>query len=144
MNPMRPTSRLNVLVLTALLALCSGCARTLRIHVNSTAETNKGQILYMMVRATDDEALIAEDYATAAGRVFTPSTEPGEQKVQAILPGKPVNLSMPQPAKKRLALYFFFAQPGKHWMTPIDPPIPTEIFVDLGTHGIKEVQVRRQ
>jgi hypothetical protein len=144
MNPMRPSSRLNVLVLAVLPVLCAGCAQTLKIHVNSTAETNKGQILYMMVRATDDEALIAEDYATAASRVFTPSAEPLEQKVQAILPGKSINLSMPRPAKQRLALYFFFAQPGKHWMTPIDPPIPAEIFVDLGNHEIKGVQVRRQ
>jgi hypothetical protein len=138
---MHSRSRSPLLLLA--LALCAGCASTVRIQVNAPAETNKGQVLYMMVRATEDETLIAEDYETAASRVFTTPQDPSVQKVQAILPGRTINLSVPRPTKERLALYFFFTQPGKHWKVPFDPPVPSEVTVDLGTHEIKGVQVRR-
>jgi hypothetical protein len=144
MTPSRAPSLLSVLVLATALALCAGCAQTVRIQVHAPPETNKGEILYMMVRATEDEALIAEDYETAAGRVFVSPQDPSVQKVMAILPGKAINISVPRPAKERLALYFFFTQPGKHWKVPFDQPLPAEVSVELGTNEIKGVQVRRQ
>jgi len=139
-------------VLAAVLALGSGCANTLRIHVESTKETNKGQILYMMVRSTDgDVSGLNEGYEQAASRVFATAaavaadpSDKSDKKVQAILPGKPITFSMPRPEQKQLALYFFFSEPGAHWMTPIDPPMPSEIYVTLGTHSIKEVSVHRR
>lgn len=144
MNPMRFPSTLSVPALAAALALCAGCAQTVRIQVRSAPETNKGQILYMMVRATEDEALIAEDYEAAAGRVFASPQDPSVRKVMAILPGSAINISVPRPEKERLALYFFFTQPGKHWKVPFDQPLPSEVSVELGAHEIKGVQVRRQ
>ncbi|XXF80713.1 hypothetical protein P2318_13445 [Myxococcaceae bacterium GXIMD 01537] len=144
MNAPRLPSRSALPALAAALLLCAGCASSVRIQVNAPQETNKGQILYMMVRATEDEALIAEDYETAATRVFASPQDPSVQKVQAILPGRSVNLSLPRPEKERLALYFFYTQPGKHWKVPFDQPLPAEVVVDLGTHEIKSVQVRRR
>jgi hypothetical protein len=135
---------LPVLALATALVLCAGCAQTVRIQVNAPKETNKGEILYMMVRATEDEALIAEDYETAASRVFASPQDPSVRKVMAILPGKAINISVPRPEKERLALYFFFTQPGKHWKVPFEQPLPAEVSVELGTHEIKGVQVRRQ
>jgi hypothetical protein len=140
---MRPPSPLLVPAALAALVLSGGCAQTLRIQVRAAPETNKGEILYMMVRATEDEALIAEDYETAASRVFASPQDPSVRKVMAIPPGGAIHLSVPQPDKERLALYFFFTQPGKHWKVPFDQPLPSEISVELDVHEIKGVQVRR-
>jgi len=138
-----PLRRLPAAALVTTLALCTGCASTLRIQVQSSDKTNEGQILYMMVRATTDEKLIAEDYDKASERVFSTGDE-SVKKVQAIVPGKPVTFSIPRPEQEKLALYFFFTQPGTNWKLPIDPPAPVEIFVELGNHEIQGVQVRRE
>jgi hypothetical protein len=134
---------LSATALATALTLSTGCASTLRIQVQSSEKTNKGQVLYMMVRSTTDEKLIAEDYDTASERVFSTGDE-SVKKVQAIVPGKSVTLTLPRPTQEKLALYFFFTEPGTNWKLPIDPPAPAEIFVDLGDHEIRGVQVRRE
>lgn len=144
MNPTRSSSPLSVVVLLAALALGPGCVRTVRIQVSSSQDTNSGQILYMMVRATNDQALIEEDYTTAADRMFNSAQDESVQSVQAILPGTPVFLSVPRPAQERLALYFFFTDPGPNWKVPLDPPLPAEVQVELGSKDIAAVKVRRQ
>jgi hypothetical protein len=144
MKPMRARHPLRLLAFAGALLLGPGCVNTVRIQVRSSAQTNDGEVFYMMVRATDDEALIAEDYATAANQVFTVAKEVALQKVQAIIPGKPLFLSVPRPTQQRLALYFFFTEPGRHWKVPLDAPIPVEVQVELGTHEVTAVEVRRQ
>ena len=146
MTPTRPP-RPCLLVLAPLLVLSAGCATTLRIHVDSTPQTNNGQILYMMARALDEgETLFNGDYEDASRQVFLAAKkEPEDKKVQAILPGTPVVVSMPRPAaQKQLVLYFFFSNPGKYWMTPIDQVSPTEVYVKLGARNIQELTVQRQ
>lgn len=133
------------LFLAALLALGPGCVSTVRIQVRSSKETNNGQVLYMLVRAKPADSLIAEDYAAAASQMFTPSKDESLREVRMIIPDPdtPVFLSVPRPENGGLVLYFFFTQPKGHWKLPVDPPMPVEITVDLGTHGVKEWGIRR-
>ena len=124
--------------------LLSGCATTVRIEVQSSDKTNGGRPLYMMVRTVDSRALLSEDYAAASALVFTHPPDKSVQKVQTVLPGKPLVLNLPRPEETELALYFFFTQPGDKWRVPLNQPLPSDVMVELGGSNVKRVMVRKK
>ena len=126
------------------LGLLSGCATSLRLEVQSSEKTNGGRPLYMMVRAVDSRALLTEDYASASALVFTHPPDKSVQKVQTVLPGKPLVLNLPRPEETELALYFFFTQPGDKWRVPLNQPLPSDVVVELGGSNVKRVMVRKK
>jgi len=133
------------LLALAVLALASaGCATTVRIEVQSNEKTNGGRPLYMMVRTVDSRALLSEDYAQASALVFTHPPDKSVQKVQTLLPGKPVTLNVARPEESELALYFFFTQPGDKWRVPLNQPLPSDVVVELGGSNVKRVMVRKK
>jgi hypothetical protein len=146
MTPMPSRPPLSLVLLAAALALGPACAQTVRIKVHSTPETNAGEVFYMMVRATDDDfAFNTEDYASAASRVHAAAAkDESVQKVQAVVPGKPLSFSVPRTAREKIALYFFFTRPGPYWKWAVGPPIPAEIRVELDTQDIKAVKTGQQ
>jgi ABC-type Fe3+-hydroxamate transport system substrate-binding protein len=133
-----------LLPLAALALAAAGCATTVRIEVQSNEKTNGGRPLYMMVRTVDSRALLSEDYAQASALVFTHPPDKSVQKVQTLLPGKPVTLNVPRPEESELALYFFFTQPGDKWRVPLNQPIPSDVVVELGGSNVKRVMVRKK
>lgn len=135
---------LQLLLPAAALTLATGCATTLHVRVDTSADTNQGRPIYMLIRSVDGQALVSEDYDEAAARVFALPADPTVKKVQAILPGQTVNLSMPRPEEGALALYFFFTNPGSKWRVPLEAPLPTEVIVELGENNIRRVRVRRK
>lgn len=126
------------------LLLLGGCATSVRIEVQSSEKTNGGRPLYMMVRMVDSRALLSEDYASASALVFTHPPDKSVQKVQTVLPGKPVVLNLPRPEESELALYFFFTQPGDKWRVPLSQPLPSDVMVELGGSNVKRVMVRKK
>ena len=126
------------------LLLLGGCATSVRIEVQSSEKTNGGRPLYMMVRTVDSRALLSEDYASASALVFTHPPDKSVQKVQTVLPGKPVVLNLPRPEESELALYFFFTQPGDKWRVPLSQPLPSDVMVELGGSNVKRVMVRKK
>jgi hypothetical protein len=126
------------------LLVLGGCATSVRLEVQSSEKTNGGRPLYMMVRTVDSRALLSEDYASASALVFTYPPDKSVQKVQTVLPGKPLVLNLPRPEEAELAVYFFFTQPGDKWRVPLNQPIPSDVMVELGASNVKRVMVRKK
>ena len=124
--------------------LGSGCATTLRVEVRTTKETNEGRPLYMLVRRAEGASLVAETYETAAARVFSHPADDTVERVQPIMPGETVRLSVPRPSEGDLAVYFFFTRPGSRWRFPLSQPIPSDMIIELGEHEVERVQVRKR
>ncbi len=59
-----------------LLAVSTGCTRKPSIRVTTTADTNLGKPMHMMIRMADEQTAISEPYATVADRVFLVEPDP--------------------------------------------------------------------
>lgn len=135
-------SRLWALPLVASLAGI-GCSSTSTVYVRSTAQTNDGNTLYMMVR-TADRVTAAEGYQEAAAKLFSDPPDPTVLSSQPIFPGNTATLKLDEADKKDIVIYFFFTEPGANWRVPLRKPLPSEVFIDLGRQQIERVQVRRR
>lgn len=120
-----------------------GCASTSRLYVKSTAQTNEGNTLYMMVRAADQVAS-PQNYQEMAAKLFT--QEPDERVIstQPIFPGNTATVTIAEADKQDIIVYFFFSDPGKNWLLPLRRPLPAEVYIELGQRQIERVQVRRK
>ena len=127
-----------------LFTLGVGCTRQHTIQITTTADTNLGKPLHMMVRVADEQTAISEPYATVASRVFLVEPDPTVVEVAVIIPGaKDVPIEFSPEDDKDIVIYFFFTNPeGQRWFVPIKAPIPEEIRVELGEHSIRRVTVR--
>jgi len=132
--------RLGAMLLSA--ALGTGCASASHIHVRSTALTNDGNTLYLMVRSTD-RATASENYQDAAARLFAEPPDPSVVMSQPIIPGNATSVTLEE-SSKDVVLYFFFTEPGASWRLPLPKPLPSEVYIDLGQHQIERVQARRR
>jgi hypothetical protein len=139
-----PLGRSAVVAIAAAASLwLFGCASTSQITVRSTAQTNDGNTLYMMVR-NGDKATAAETYQEVAAKLFA---EPPDESVilsQPIFPGNTATLSLDDADKRDVVIYFFFTQNGENWRVALRKPLPAEVFIDLGLHQIGHVSVRRR
>lgn len=128
----------------ALLSCAVGCTRQPSILVTTTADTNKGKPMHMMIRLADEQTAISEPYATVADRVYLVEPDPSVVEVAVVIPGtKDIPISFSLEEEKDIVVYFFFTNPeGQRWFVPIKAPIPEEIYIELGDNSIRRVTVR--
>ena len=145
MGPMVDLARASLLLAPALALGLSlfGCASSTHIYVRSTAQTNDGNTLYIMVRSPE-RVTAAENYQDVAARLFADPPDPSVVSSQPIFPGNTVTLTIDDADKKDVVIYFFFTDPGSNWRLPLRKPLPTEVYIDLGHQQIERVQVRRR
>ena len=135
---------LSMFMACAALAVAStGCATTTKITIHSSAKTNDGASMYMMVRSWDGKPTFGERYQEVAAKAFV---EPNDLTVLAtkpILPGdEKTTLTINVDSVKEMILYFFFTDPGAGWQVPVRRPLPAEIDIDLGRHEVENVRTR--
>lgn len=133
---------LRLLMMGATAATAVGCASTSRVYVRSTAQTNDGNTLYMMVRTTD-RAVASENYQDVSAKLFAEPPDPSVVASQPIFPGNAASITLEE-SKKDVVIYFFFTDYGPNWRLPLPKPLPAEVFIDLGPRQIERVQVRRR
>lgn len=133
------TLRRGLLLLFAALLL-GGCARTLRIEVYSTPESNGRRPLYMMVRQVDDRPAGEGDYGVLAELLFSRPRDPSVLATRLVRPGEsPLVLSLEPPDDAKLELCFFFTDyhPEQRWFVAV-PEAASEIQVQLGSTQVVE------
>ena len=125
------------------LLFASGCATSTRVYVKSTDQTNDGNTLYMMVRATDGRGVATESYQDAAVKLFSDPPDTSVITNQPIFPGNTTTVTIPE-TDKDVAVYFFFTNPTGTWRVPLRQPLPAEVYVELGQHQIERIQIRKR
>lgn len=118
-----------------LLPWLSGCGTFLLLQVRPAPSTNQGRPLYMLVRAVQRQAYLAESYQDATAKVMTP--DKSVLRVVALHPGSSRRLLIGVPAKSPVGLYFLFAKPARSWRLYLDAPVPPLVTVDLEDLRIK-------
>lgn len=121
-----------------------GCATTTKVYVKSSAQTNDGNTLYMVVRNVDGKPVANEHYQEAAKKLFTDPPDPSILSSQPIFPGNTVTLTIENGDAKDVVIYFFFTQPSNNWRVPLRKPLPAEVFIDLGQNQVERVQIRKR
>ncbi len=131
-------------LLLLLASLGGGCTTSMRVNIESSAQTNGGRPLYVMIRKIDGKTFISENYEAVSAKVFAYPQDPTVLQSEIVVPGRDNKLSVRQDDDSDLAIYFFFTAPGKKWRLPLNQPVPAELFIELGSNQIKRVQVRRR
>lgn len=115
-------------LLAALLA--SGCGSPhLTVNVRSTAGTNQGRPLYMVVRTVDSKKYLSETYSDVAAKVVAPDDSVIETAV--VYPGGEKSLRMKIPEETSVAVSFLFTAPDGAWQALLDAPVPRSVDFDL-------------
>lgn len=128
-----------------LAALATGCASATKIYVKSSAQTNDGNTLYMVVRNVDGKPVANEAYQEAAKKLFTDPPDPSIISSQPVFPGNTVTITVENGDAKDVVIYFFFTAPANNnWRVPLRKPLPAEVFIDLGQNQVDRVQVRKR
>lgn len=126
-------------------ALADAELSTIELVVNSTRETNQGNVLHMMVRSLDVDkaATTTESYEDATTMLFATERDPDVVAAQPIFPGHPAKLQLKEPPGNSVVLYFFFTNPGESWRVQVSSPPPDEVTIDLGPNEVASVSVER-
>lgn len=132
------------LSLLALVLCGSGCASAINVRIDSAVTTNNGRPFYFMARNVDAQQFLAEDYESAAERLFKYPADESIAESQTIFPGRQASISVPTQSGKDVILYFFFTRPGQKWKVPVHRPLPSEVVVELGRSQIKRVLIRKR
>jgi hypothetical protein len=111
------------------------------LHVRSTARTNGGKTLYVMVREADAKA-VTLGYEEAASKLFADPPDPAVVASGPVFPGNDATLALEGEGKKDLVVYFFFTEPGPRWRLPLRRPLPPAVYVDLGALQIEKIERR--
>jgi hypothetical protein len=119
----------------------AAAAKPALLHVRSTSKTNGGKTLYVMVREADAKS-ITLGYDEAASKLFADPPDPLVVAIGPVFPGNDATISLENEGKKDLVVYFFFTQPGPRWRLPLRRPLPSSVYVDLGTLQIEKVERR--
>lgn len=133
--------RLHGAIPWAVLAMAlSGCAASTRITVRSTALTNGGNSLYMVVRSWDGKAGLGDGYQDMVGKVFVDPPDPTVLVARPIVPGEEkTTVTIDGDIAKEVIVYFFFTDPGPGWQVPLRRPLPAEVEIDLGRSDVERV-----
>jgi hypothetical protein len=122
----------------------SACASSVKVRVESVPNTNNGRPFYLMARNVDTREFLAEDYESAAERLFKFPADPTVSGNETIFPGRQVTVDVQTEAGKDVILYFFFTRPGPKWKVPLRRPLPSEVVIELGRAQVKRVLVRKR
>jgi hypothetical protein len=113
--------------------------------VSSSTQTNRGNVLHMMVRSLDFDtaATTTESYDDATAMLFAKTRDPDVVAAQPIIPGHEARLELKEPENHSVVLYFFFTDPGESWRVQLASPPPQEVRVELGANEVANVDVER-
>jgi hypothetical protein len=131
--------------LVVALWLTSGCAvfrstPTLQLSISASANTNYGGPLYMVVRKTDRDSFLTEDYDALAGAVLG-KTDPAILRKVIIWPKDQQEVKVEKAkAEDVLGVYFFYSTPGRSWRFAVLDPTVKKMSVRLGTNEIQSVE----
>jgi len=108
------------------------------IAVKSTAQTNAGRPLHMLVRGVDVKTYREDSYAAVADKVVRP--DPTVLGSTVLFAGREQTLSVrsPEEEDQAVAVYFMFTEPERDWKTLVDKPGPG-LKITLGKNRITEV-----
>jgi predicted component of type VI protein secretion system len=129
----------------ALAASLAGCAAlspkpTLHLTIQADANTNYGGPLYMVVRKTDRDSFLSEDYDALAGTVLG-KADPAILRKEIIWPKDRRELKIEkQKPDDVLGVYFFYSTPGRSWRFAVLDPSVKKMRVRLGTNEIQAVE----
>jgi hypothetical protein len=138
-------SALQLAIAVSLGAVAMGCATATKVYVKSSAQTNDGNTLYMVVRNVDGKPVANEPYQEAARKLFTDPPDPSILSSQPVFPGNTVTVTVENGDAKDIVIYFFFTAPANNnWRVPLRKPLPAEVFIDLGQNQVDRVQVRKR
>src|SRR4051812_33015978 len=98
-----------IVALGAGLLSCNSAVKQVKIVVTPTGTLNGSRSCYLLARAVEEEAFIAESYDDVAARAMDPD-DTVQHKI-VLLPGMSQELTLPWPKKGRLAIYALFRQP---------------------------------
>lgn len=131
--------------IVALWLALGGCSHvqpkpTLQLSIQADPNTNYGGPLYMVVRKTDRDSFLAEDYDALAGAVLG-KEDPAILKKEIIWPKdrRQVRIEKQKPDDV-LGVYFFYSTPGRSWRFAVLDPSVQEMRVRLGTNEIETVE----
>jgi predicted component of type VI protein secretion system len=131
--------------LLVLSLLASGCALfhappTLQLSIRAEANTNYGGPLYMVVRKTDRDSFLTEDYDLLAGTVLG-KNDPAILRKVIIWPRDQWEVKVEkQKAEDVLGVYFFYSTPGRSWRFAVLDPTVKKMRVQLGANEIQSVE----
>jgi len=110
-------------------ALLAGCfPGYVRVSVETAADLNQKQPVYMLVRTLDRKAYLAESYGEVASKLV--ESDPSVLRKELLFPGTNRSLYVKKP-KGALALYFLFTAPGGTWRLFLDAPLPLQVKAEL-------------
>jgi predicted component of type VI protein secretion system len=113
---------------------------TLHLTIQADANTNYGGPLYMVVRKTDRDSFLAEDYDALAGSVLG-KTDPAILRKEIIWPKDQREVKIEkQKQDDVLGVYFFYSTPGRSWRFAVLDPSVKKMRVRLGTNEIQAVE----
>jgi hypothetical protein len=135
---LRPSKLLAVLAL-ALGGLASGCASdTVRLRVQSTAQTNAGLPFYVVVRSADSAEFLTQSYDGIASGVFATPKDKNLLHAEVVYPGVEKEIEIEKPQALPLGIYFMFSKPGDRWKTSRAQPLPSSVDIELDASEIKQ------
>lgn len=132
------------LVLALLLAGLAACSTSTRVQVTSSASTNHGRPIYMMVRA-GEQMTLEEPYEQAARRMFSREPDPKVIARQVIIPGTQLTATLATP-EEDVGIYFFFTEHDdrdhRFRMVVARQKLPADIYILLGDDRIADSSYR--
>jgi hypothetical protein len=133
-----------VALLCGLVFGSGACVSGTHIYIKSIEQTNEGKTLYALVRSVDAKGVASERYQDVSAKVFADPPDASVLVSRPVFPGNPVTLTVPDGDAKELVIYFLFTNPGLNWRLPLHAPLPSEVYIDLGTNQIERVQLRKR
>lgn len=122
---------------------CGGCLPGyVRVILHTTADSNKGRPMSVLVRRIDEQQYRGEPQASAAALVIRPDAS--VLKSWLIEPTKKGSRAfwVKSPKDKPLGIYFFYTSRTASWKLWLPPPLPWRITVPLGPSGVTVDAVR--
>lgn len=124
--------------LFAIALVGAGCSSTtMRVYVDSTADTNGGLPFYAVIRAVDQAAYVTDTYEAVAGKVFVNPADPSVLRTEVIYPGIEREIEIKKPENLPIGIYFLFTKPGEKWKTAVRQPLPSTVEIELAGNQIK-------
>jgi predicted component of type VI protein secretion system len=146
------TPPLAALIAVVALAGCGGAGaapkvpKPVPIHLQITAgkDTNRGGLLYVVVRKIDAAGFLAENYDAIADGLFGEPRDAAVVRKAIVRPGEVTTVEADRDLKdgEIFGVYFLFSVPGESWRLAIQDPKITRVAIVLGATGIASVEQR--
>ena len=103
---------LGAMVLTGCL---SAPSKKVKFQIATTAESNNGRPLHVLVREVTRKDFLVDYYDDIADGIYGGKQDESLLGWRVILPGEKTLITVERPEKKDLAVYGMFTNPGNNW-----------------------------